>query len=160
MGSIVRAFDTQLECKEQVESLGGKFLVLDFTIDEDGGDSNSGYAKGMSDAFYQKEILMFKEQAKEVEIIITTAAIPGQKASVLLKKEAVDQMKPGSVIIDLAGGNCELTQPNQTIDYNGITTVSGNMMNQEMAWQASMMFSNNMVIYFQYYVNIRSMIWI
>jgi H+-translocating NAD(P) transhydrogenase subunit alpha len=143
LGAIVRAFDTRLECKEQVESLGGEFLVLDFG-GEHGGDT-SGYAKVMSDEFYQKEMAMFKEQAKSVDIIITTAAIPGRKAPILLKKEAVDEMKPGSIIVDLAGGNCELTKPGATYSYNGVTIIGGNMMNQEMAWQASMMYSNNMV---------------
>lgn len=144
MGAIVRAFDTRLECKEQVESLGGEFLILDFTHEEHGGD-NSGYAKVMSDEFYQKEMQMFKEQAKSADIIITTAAIPGMKAPLLLKKEAVDEMKPGSVIVDLAGGNCELTKPGETYEYNGVTIIGGNMMNQEMSWQASTMYSNNMV---------------
>lgn len=143
MGAIVRGFDTRLECKEQVESLGGEFLVLDFS-GEQGGDS-SGYAKVMSDEFYQKEMAMFKEQASAVDIIITTAAIPGRKAPLLVKKEAVDQMKPGSVIVDLAGGNCEMTKPGETYVYNGVTIIGGNMMNQEMAWQASTMYSNNMV---------------
>lgn len=144
MGAIVRGFDTRLECKEQVESLGGEFLVLDFSGDETGGDS-SGYAKVMSDAFYQKEMEMFKKQAKTVDVIITTAAIPGRKAPLLIKKEAVDEMKPGSVIVDLAGGNCELTKPGETYVYNGVTIIGGNMMNQEMSWQASTMYSNNMV---------------
>lgn len=77
MGAIVRAFDTRLETKEQVESLGGEFLILEFN--EEGGDS-SGYAKVMSDEFYQKEMEMFKKQAKEVDVMITTAAIPGRRA--------------------------------------------------------------------------------
>merc|ERR1711957_768086 len=100
MGAIVKAFDTRLETKEQVESLGGEFLVLDFG--EDGGDA-SGYAKTMSDEFYQKEMEMFREEAKECQIIITTAAIPGRPAPKLIMKDAVDNMQPGSVIIDLAG---------------------------------------------------------
>ena len=101
MGAIVRAFDTRLETKEQVESLGGEFLVLDFGADEAGGTS-SGYAKVMSDEFYKKEMEMFKEQAKEVDVIITTAAIPGRRAPILIKEEAVNELKVGSVIVDLA----------------------------------------------------------
>lgn len=145
LGAIVRAFDTRLECKEQVESLGGEFLVLDFG-EESGGDK-SGYAKVMSDAFYEKEMEMFREQAKECQIIITTAAIPGRKAPVLLKEEAVDQMKAGSVIVDLAGssgGNCALTRPGETfVTPKGVTIIGSDMTNQAMAWQASTMYSNN-----------------
>jgi NAD(P) transhydrogenase subunit alpha len=145
MGAMVRAFDTRLETKEQVESLGGEFLKLKFGLEE-GGDA-AGYATVMSDEFYEKEMAMFREQAKECSIIITTAAIPGRKAPVLIKKEAVDNMASGSVIIDLAGssgGNCELTRPGETYDYNGVTIIGSDMGNQAMAWQASTMYSNNM----------------
>jgi len=145
LGAVVRAFDTRLETKEQIESLGGDFLMLDFAS-EDGGDA-SGYAKVMSDEFYQKEMEMFKEQAKECQIIITTAAIPGRKAPVLIKEEAVVNMQPGGVIVDLAGatgGNCELTRPGETYVYdNGVTIIGSDMTNQAMAWQASTMYSNN-----------------
>jgi NAD(P) transhydrogenase subunit alpha len=101
MGAIVRAFDTRLETAEQIESLGGEFLALDFR-DEDGGNQ-AGYAKVMSESFYQKEMALFREQAKEVQIIITTAAIPGRPAPKLIMKDAVDNLKAGSVIVDLAG---------------------------------------------------------
>jgi len=153
MGAIVRAFDTRLECKEQVESLGGEFLELDFGSEEAGGTS-SGYAKVMSDEFYQKEMEMFKEQAKEVDVIITTAAIPGRKAPVLIKQEAVDVMKAGSVIVDLAGssgGNCALTKPGESYVYEAskVTIIGSDMSNQAMAWQASTMYSNNIVNLFE-----------
>jgi len=147
MGAIVRAFDTRLECKEQVESLKGEFLVLDFK-DEDGGDSGTGYAKVMSDAFIQKEMEMFREQAKECQIIITTAAIPGRPAPKLIMKDAVDNMAPGSVIVDLAGatgGNCELTRPGETYVYDNRVTIIGTTdLISRMSWQASSMYSNNM----------------
>jgi NAD(P) transhydrogenase alpha subunit len=147
MGAIVYAFDTRLETKEQVESLGGKFLVLDFS-DEVGGDA-SGYATTMSDTFYQKEMAMFREQAKDVDIMITTAAIPGMKAPVLIQEEAVNVMKAGSVIVDLAGatgGNCALTRPGTTyVHTNGVTIIGSDMTNQAMSWQASTMYSNNVV---------------
>lgn len=146
MGAIVRAFDTRLECKEQVESLGGEFLVLDFN--EDGGDAGTGYAKVMSDAFYQKEMEMFREQAKECQIIITTAAIPGRPAPKLIMKDAVDNLAPGSVIVDLAGatgGNCELTRPGETYIYDNRVTIIGTTdLISRMSWQASSMYSNNM----------------
>jgi NAD(P) transhydrogenase alpha subunit len=146
MGAIVRAFDTRLECKEQVESLGGEFLILDF--DEDGGDAGTGYAKVMSDAFYQKEMEMFREQATECQIIITTAAIPGRPAPKLIMKDAVDKLAPGSVIVDLAGatgGNCELTKPGETYVYDDRVTIIGTTdLISKMSWQASSMYSNNM----------------
>lgn len=146
LGAIVRAFDTRLECKEQVESLKGEFLVLDFK--EDGGDSGTGYAKVMSDAFIQKEMEMFREQAKECQIIITTAAIPGRPAPKLIMKDAVDNLAPGSVIVDLAGatgGNCELTRPGETYVYDNRVTIIGTTdLISRMSWQASSMYSNNM----------------
>lgn len=146
MGAIVRAFDTRLECKEQVESLGGEFLVLDFA--DSGGETGTGYAKVMSDAFYQKEMEMFRKQAKECQIIITTAAIPGRPAPKLIMKDAVDNLPPGSVIVDLAGatgGNCELTRPGETYVYNDKVTIIGTTdLISKMSWQASSMYSNNM----------------
>jgi NAD(P) transhydrogenase len=145
MGAIVRAFDTRIECKEQVESLGGEFLILDFS--EDGGDA-AGYAKVMSADFYKKEMEMFREQAKECQIIITTAAIPGMPAPKLIMKDAVDNMAPGSVIVDLAGatgGNCELTKPGKTYVYDNRVTIIGTTdLISKMSWQASSMYANNM----------------
>lgn len=145
MGAVVRAFDTRLETKEQVESLGGNFLVLDFA--EEGGDS-SGYATVMSDEFLQKEMELFREQAKECQIIITTAAIPGRPAPKLVMQEAVDVMQPGSVIVDLAGatgGNCVLTKPGETYLYDGRVTIIGTTdLISKMSWQASSMYANNM----------------
>jgi len=147
MGAIVRAFDTRLETREQVESLGGEFLELNFG-NEEGGNA-AGYAKVMSKEFYDKEMEMFREQAKECQIIITTAAIPGRPAPKLIMKDAVDNMEPGSVIVDLAaatGGNCELTKPNETYVYDERVTIIGetNLLSR-MAWQASSMYSNNML---------------
>ena len=145
MGAVVRAFDTRLETKDQVESMGGEFLVLDFK--ESGGDA-SGYAKVMSNEFYQKEMELFRKQAKECQIIITTALIPGRPAPKLIMKDAVDNMKAGSVIVDLAspnGGNCELTKPGETYVYdNRVTIIGATDLLGRMSWQASSMYSNNM----------------
>ncbi len=147
MGAIVRAFDTRLETREQVESLGGEFLELDFG-NEEGGNA-AGYAKVMSKEFYDKEMEMFREQAKECQVIITTAAIPGRPAPKLIMQDAVDNMQQGSIIVDLAaatGGNCELTKPNETYVYDDRVTIIGetNLLSR-MAWQASSMYSNNML---------------
>jgi len=147
MGAIVRAFDTRLETKDQVESMGGSFLVLNFE-DKDGGGDAAGYAKVMSNEFYEKEMEMFREQAKKCQVIITTAAIPGRPAPKLIMKDAVDNMQAGSVIVDLAGatgGNCELTRPGETYVYNNKVTIIGTTdLISKMSWQASSMYSNNM----------------
>lgn len=145
MGAIVRAFDTRLETKEQVESMGGEFLVLNFD-NEEGGDA-AGYAKTMSKEFYEKEMKMFQEQAKECQIIITTAAIPGKPAPKLILKDAVECMQPGSVIVDLAGatgGNCELTRAGEVYVHNQVTIIGLTDLISRMSWQASSMYSNNM----------------
>eukprot|EP00553_Chaetoceros_curvisetus_P001230 CAMPEP_0204620056 /NCGR_PEP_ID=MMETSP0717-20131115/6209_1 /ASSEMBLY_ACC=CAM_ASM_000666 /TAXON_ID=230516 /ORGANISM="Chaetoceros curvisetus" /LENGTH=436 /DNA_ID=CAMNT_0051634159 /DNA_START=1 /DNA_END=1311 /DNA_ORIENTATION=- len=146
LGAIVRAFDTRLETKDQVESMGGEFLVLDFD-NGDGGDA-AGYATTMSKEFYDKEMEMFREQAKECSIIITTAAIPGRPAPKLIMKDTVDNLQPGSVIVDLAGatgGNCELTRPGETYVYDDRVTIIGETdLISRMSWQASSMYSNNM----------------
>eukprot|EP00579_Thalassiosira_antarctica_P032449 CAMPEP_0201994200 /NCGR_PEP_ID=MMETSP0905-20130828/2119_1 /ASSEMBLY_ACC=CAM_ASM_000554 /TAXON_ID=420261 /ORGANISM="Thalassiosira antarctica, Strain CCMP982" /LENGTH=1061 /DNA_ID=CAMNT_0048549131 /DNA_START=463 /DNA_END=3645 /DNA_ORIENTATION=- len=148
MGAIVRSFDTRLECREQVESVGGEFLVLDFD-DEDGGDiGGTGYSRVMSDTFYQEEMKMFREQATECNIIVTTAAIPGRPAPKLIMKDAVDKLALGSVIVDLAastGGNCELTKPGETYVYdNRVTIIGTSGLTSRMSWQASSMYANNM----------------
>ena len=117
LGAIVRAFDTRLEVAEQIESMGGEFLKLEFEGDEDGSTSG-GYAKVMSDEFIKAEMELFAQQAKEVDIIITTALIPGKPAPKLITKEMVDSMSPGSVIVDMAaqaGGNCEYTVPGEIV---------------------------------------------
>ena len=119
LGAIVRAFDTRLEVADQIHSMGGEFLKLNFK-QEDGGSSD-GYAKTMSPEFIKAEMELFAEQAKEVDIIITTAAIPGKKAPLLVTADMVASMKSGSVIVDLAaatGGNCECTVPGQVALVN------------------------------------------
>ena len=110
MGAIVRAFDTRPEVKEQIESMDAEFLELDF---EEEGSGTGGYAKVMSKEFIEAEMALFAEQAKEVDIIITTALIPGKPAPELILEDMVMSMKDGSVIVDLAaerGGNCKLSE--------------------------------------------------
>ncbi|KAF8819676.1 transhydrogenase [Cardiosporidium cionae] len=145
MGAEVRGFDIRLECKDQVESLGGKYLVMDF--DESSGDG-SGYAKPMSPEFIAKEMELFKVQAMECDIFITTAALPGRRAPCLLKKEHVDLMKDGSVIVDLAaasGGNVEITRPGEVYLYDNRITVIGFVdLASRMAPQAAELFANNL----------------
>lgn len=142
LGAIVRAFDTRKEVAEQIESMGAKFLTVN--IDEDGATA-SGYSKTMSKEFIDAEMALFKEQAKEVDIIITTAQIPGKEAPKLILADHVAVMKPGSVIVDLAastGGNCELTKMDEIYTtYNGVTIV-GKL--DTLPNQASQLYGNNL----------------
>ena len=143
LGAIVRAFDTRPVVKEQVESMGAEFLELDF--DEDGTGAG-GYAKVMSPEFIAAEMALFLEQAKEVDIIITTALIPGRPAPLLIKKEAVEAMRPGSVIVDLAaerGGNCELTQPGKVIDHGGVKIIGYTDLPSRLPATSSQLYGTN-----------------
>ncbi|ACK69840.1 NAD(P) transhydrogenase, alpha subunit [Gloeothece citriformis PCC 7424] len=144
LGAIVRAFDTRPVVKEQVESMGAEFLELDFAED---GSGQGGYAKVMSEEFIKAEMALFAQQAKEVDIIITTALIPGKPAPRLITEEMVSTMKEGSVIVDLAaeqGGNCEVTKPNQIYVYKGVTIVGLTDLPSRMANQASQLYGNNL----------------
>ncbi len=143
MGAIVRAFDTRLEVKEQVESMGAEFLELAF---EEDGSGEGGYAKVMSDEFIKAEMALFAEQAKEVDIIITTALIPGRPAPKLITADTVALMKNGSVIVDLAaeqGGNCELTQMDKVVVKNGVSIIGYTDLPSRMPTQASQLYATN-----------------
>ena len=144
LGAIVRAFDTRLVVKEQIESLGGEFLELEFAED---GSGEGGYAKTMSKEFIDAEMALFAEQAEEVDIIITTALIPGKPAPKLITEEMVKTMRQGSVIVDLAagqGGNCEVTKPNEIYQYHGVTIVGLTDLPSRMASQSSQLYGTNL----------------
>lgn len=144
MGAIVRAFDTRLEAKEQVESLGGEFLILEF---EEDGSGEGGYAKTMSKEFIDAEMAMFAEQAKEVDIIITTALIPGRPAPELITKEMVESMKSGSVIVDLAaeqGGNCKLSKADKIVTHKGVKIIGYTDLPSRLATQSSQLYGTNL----------------
>lgn len=143
LGAIVRAFDTRSTVKEQVQSMGAEFLELQF---EEEGEGSGGYAKVMSPAFIAAEMALFAEQAREVDIIITTALIPGKPAPRLVTQEMVEAMKPGSVIVDMAaeqGGNCELTRPDEVYNHNGVKIVGFTDLASRMANQASQLYGTN-----------------
>ncbi len=145
LGAIVRAFDTRPVVKEQVESMGAEFLRVE--LDEDG-SGQGGYAKEMSPAFIAVEMALFATQAKEVDVIITTALIPGKRAPILITAEMVRSMKRGSVVVDLAAemlGNCELTQPGQAVDVNGVTVIGYTDLPSRMSQQASTLYATNIV---------------
>lgn len=146
LGAIVRAFDVRPEVKEQVQSMGAEFLEVDFQENSGSGD---GYAKEMSDDFNKKAAELYAEQAKDVDIIVTTALIPGRPAPKLITKEMVDSMKAGSVIVDLAaanGGNCEYTVADQVITTaNGVKVVGYTDMVGRLPTQSSQLYSTNLV---------------
>lgn len=146
LGAIVRAFDTRPEVKEQVQSMGAEFLELDFKEEAGSGD---GYAKVMSEAFIKAEMELFAAQAKEVDIIVTTALIPGKPAPKLITKEMVESMKPGSVVVDLAaqtGGNCELTQADKlVVTDNGVKIIGYTDLPSRLPTQSSQLYGTNLV---------------
>lgn len=150
LGAIVRAFDTRIEVKEQVESMGGEFLTVE--IEEDGAGTG-GYAKEMSKEFIEAEMALFMEQAKEVDIIITTALIPGRPAPKLITEEMVKAMKPGSVIVDLAspnGGNCECTVKDEVNEVHDVKVIGYTNLAARAANQASTLLSNNVFRLFEH----------
>ena len=147
LGAEVRAFDVRPAVKEQVESLGASFLELQFE-EEGGGETAGGYAKVMSDEFIAAEMALFLEQAKEVDVIVTTALIPGRPAPKLITHEMVGAMKPGSVVVDLAaeqGGNCEATVPGEAVDVGGVTIIGFTDLTSRLPTHASNMFASNVV---------------
>ncbi|MFI3197611.1 MAG: Re/Si-specific NAD(P)(+) transhydrogenase subunit alpha [Methylococcaceae bacterium] len=144
MGAIVRSFDTRPEVKEQIESMDAEFLMLDFK--EEGGGTG-GYAKTMSKEFIDAEMALFAEQAKEVDIIVTTALIPGRPAPKLITAAMVESMKPGSVIVDLAaeqGGNCELTEKDQVVVKHDVTLIGYTNLPSRLANQSSQLYATNL----------------
>jgi NAD(P) transhydrogenase subunit alpha len=143
LGAVVEAFDTRPVVKEQVQSLGAKFLEIDLG---ESGAGQGGYAKELSEEAHRKEVELLAKAARENDIIITTAAIPGRKAPVLITKEMIPTMKPGSVIVDLAaetGGNAELTEPGKTIVTHGVTIIGQLNVPSSMPFHASQMYSRN-----------------
>ncbi len=144
MGAIVRAFDTRPEVKEQVESMDAEFLMLDF---EEEGSGSGGYAKTMSKEFIEAEMTLFAEQAKEVDIIVTTALIPGKPAPKLITEDMVKSMKSGSVVVDLAaeqGGNCALTEKDNVVMKEGVTLIGYTNLPSRLANQSSQLYATNL----------------
>jgi NAD(P) transhydrogenase subunit alpha len=144
LGAIVRANDTRAEVADQVVSLGGEFVKVDYAEEGSGG---GGYAKVMSEGFQQAQRAMYAQQAKDADIIITTALIPGKPAPRLITAEMVRSMQPGSVIVDMAaeqGGNCELTEPGEAVVRHGVTIIGYTDLPSRLAKQASTLYANNL----------------
>jgi len=144
LGAVVCAYDVRPAVKEQVESVGAKFVMLD--VDSGGSEDKGGYAKAMDEAFYRRQRELLTETLREQDVVITTAAVPGRKSPILITAEMVGAMQPGSVIIDIAaerGGNCELTRPGETAVENGVTVVGPLNLPSTIPHHASQMLSAN-----------------
>ena len=148
LGAVVSAYDVRSAVKEQIESLGGKFVVLN--IEAGGSEDKGGYAKAMGEEFYRRQRELLTEVIREQDVVITTAAVPGQKAPILVTAEMASALQPGSVIVDIAaerGGNCELTHPGQTVVHNGISILGPVNIPSSIPYHASQMYSSNVTAF-------------
>jgi NAD(P) transhydrogenase subunit alpha len=145
LGAVVYVFDVRAAVKEEVVGLGGKFVEVEGALDD---KAAGGYAVEQTEEFKARQAQAIHDQAVKSDVVICTAQIPGRKAPLLLKKETVEAMKPGSVIIDLAastGGNCELTMDNETIIHNGVKIIGNSQFPTDMPTDASRMYGKNMI---------------
>jgi NAD(P) transhydrogenase subunit alpha len=150
LGAVVLGYDIRPAVREQVESLGGKFVELDLETAQSEGQG--GYAKQMDEDFYRRQREAMKKVIADCDVVITTAAIPGRKAPILVTTEMIEAMAPGSVVVDLAaerGGNCEPTQAGCTITHNGVTILGPCNVPSDVPVHASEMFSKNIVTFLQ-----------
>jgi proton-translocating NAD(P)+ transhydrogenase subunit alpha len=154
LGAIVSAYDVRPAVKEQVESLGGKFVEME--LETETSEDKGGYAKAMDEDFYRRQREMMTRVVAENQVVITTAAIPGRKAPILITAEMVAGMQPGSVIVDLAaerGGNCELTKSNETVVEHGVTIIGTVNLPAAVSYHASQMYSKNVVTFLKHLVS-------
>jgi NAD(P) transhydrogenase subunit alpha len=150
LGAVVRAYDVRPAVKEQVESLGAKFLQLGLETKE--AETAGGYAREMSEEFYRRQQEMMAQALAESDVVITTAAVPGKRAPVLIPEDAVKRMRPGSVILDLAaetGGNCALTRPGETLEVGGVTVMGPVNLPATVPYHASQMYAKNLAAFVQ-----------
>jgi NAD(P) transhydrogenase subunit alpha len=144
LGAVVSAYDVRPAVKEQVESVGAKFVTLD--VQTGGSEDKGGYAKAMDEAFYKRQRELLTDVLREQDVVITTAAIPGQKAPILITAEMAAAMAPGSLIVDIAaerGGNCELTRPDETFVHNGVTIMGPVNLPSALPRDASQLYAAN-----------------
>jgi H+-translocating NAD(P) transhydrogenase subunit alpha len=152
LGAVVSAYDVRSAVKEQIESLGAKFVVLDI----ESAEGEGGYAKQMDEAYYQKQRSLLAAVLHEQDIVITTAAVPGRKAPILITTEMAEHMLPGSVIVDIAaerGGNCELTQAGETVVHRGVSIIGPVNIPSRAPYHASQMYATNVVNLLKLMVN-------
>ncbi|NNE44196.1 MAG: NAD(P)(+) transhydrogenase (Re/Si-specific) subunit alpha, partial [Gemmatimonadetes bacterium] len=148
MGAVVQAYDVRPAVKEQVESLGAKFVEME--LESGAAEDKGGYAKELGEDFYRKQRELMTQVVSHSDVVITTAAIPGRKAPILITKDMVEAMAPGTIVVDLAaerGGNCELTQAGQDVTHNGVLILGPDNPPSMIPYHASQMFSNNVTTF-------------
>jgi proton-translocating NAD(P)+ transhydrogenase subunit alpha len=153
LGSVVSAYDVRPAVKDQIVSVGAKFISLD--VEATAAEDKGGYAKVMDEAFYRRQRELMTDVIREQDVVITTAAVPGKKAPVLITREMVEVMAPGSVIMDIAavrGGNCELTRPGETIVHKGVTIIGETNFASMAPYHASQMFSANAITFLKHLI--------
>ncbi len=153
LGAVVSGYDIRDAVKEQIESLGARFVVLD--VAAGGAEDKGGYAKAMGEDFYRRQRAALGAVLAEQNVVITTAAVPGKKAPVLVTREMAARMAPGSVIVDIAaerGGNCELTRPGETVEFNGVSILGPVNLPAAIPYHASQMYARNIATFLKYLV--------
>jgi H+-translocating NAD(P) transhydrogenase subunit alpha len=153
LGAVVSGYDIRAAVKEQIESLGARFVVLD--VEAAGAEDKGGYAKAMGEDFYRRQRELMGGVLAENQVVITTAAVPGRKAPILITAEMVERMAPGSVIVDIAaerGGNCELTRPGETVDHRGVKILGPVNLPATVPYHASQMYARNIATFLKYLI--------
>lgn len=153
LGAVVSGYDVRPAVREQVESLGAKFVVL--AMDGAGAEDKGGYATAQGEEFYAKQRALMTDVLREQDVVITTAAVPGKRAPILLTRQMVAAMTPGSIVVDLAaerGGNCELTQPGATVVESGVTIMGPLNLPSSVPYHASQMYARNIVAFLKHLV--------
>jgi len=151
LGAVVEAYDVRPAVKEQVQSVGAKFLELD--LDTSTAEDKGGYAKALGEDFYRRQRELLGKELARFDAVITTAAVPGKRAPILVTREMVAQMNPGSVLVDLAaatGGNCELTKPDETVVSGGVTILGPTNLPGTVPHHASQMYAKNVATFLAY----------
>jgi NAD(P) transhydrogenase subunit alpha len=153
LGAVVSGYDVRTAVKEQVESLGARFVVLD--LDNTGAEDKGGYAKALGEEFYRRQRELMAAVLAEQNVVITTAAIPGKKAPILITREMAARMAPGSVIVDIAaerGGNCELTRAGETVEAGGVRVLGPVNLASQVPYHASQMYAKNIASFMKYLI--------
>ena len=153
LGAVVSAYDIRPAVREQIESLGARFIVLD--LETGTSEDKGGYAKAMGEDFYRRQRQLLGDVLAENSVVITTAAIPGKKAPILVTAEMAARMAPGSIIVDIAaerGGNCELTRPGEIVEHNGVQIFGPVNLPSEVPYHASQMYSKNILTFLKYLI--------
>jgi NAD(P) transhydrogenase subunit alpha len=153
LGAVVSGYDIRAAVKEQIESLGARFVVL--ALEAAGAEDKGGYAKAMGEDFYRRQRELLGDVLAEQQVVVTTAAVPGRKAPILITREMAARMAPGSVIVDIAaerGGNCELTCPGETVVHNGVSILGPLNLPSTIPYHASQMYAKNIATFLKYLI--------